>query len=227
MKIDNGLHVTLQYTLTGWEQPEEGQQPEIEDIEKTTDERPFKFIYGVGMLIPKFEEAIMGKEPGDTFDFTLTPAEAYGEYDENAIQEVKIPVEELRKGGFPKEFMKVGCELPLQNQNGEIMQSEIVKVDAKEVTCKLDFNAPLAGMNLHFVGSIIDVHVPTEDDKKAYMQQMTGQAQCHCGGGCSGDCGGNCGGCSGCDDGPTPDPSTREGSGHHGCGHCHHGSNKH
>ncbi|MDO4497193.1 MAG: FKBP-type peptidyl-prolyl cis-trans isomerase, partial [Bacteroidales bacterium] len=184
MKVDNGLHVTLQYTLTGWEDPEAGQQPEIEDIEKTTDENPFKFIYGVGMLIPAFEAAIAGKEVGDTFDFTLTPKEAYGEYDEKAIQNVKIPVDELRKGGFPKEFMKVGCELPLRNQAGEIMQSEIVAIDAKEVTCKLDFNPPLAGMNLRFVGSIIDVHVPTEDDKRAYMQQMTGQAQCHCGGSC-------------------------------------------
>lgn len=196
MKIENGLHVTLQYELTGWEQPAEGEQPEIENIEKTTDERPFKFIYGVGMLIPKFEEAIAGKEPGETFDFVLEPKDAYGEYDEKAVQEVKLPIEELRKGGCPKEFIKVGSELPLQNQNGEIMQSEIVKVDAKEVTCKLDFNAPLAGMFLHFVGSIVDVHVPTEDDKRAYMQQMTGQAQCHCGGGCGGgNCGGNCGDC--------------------------------
>lgn len=214
MKIENGLHVTLQYALQGWEKPEEGQEPEIEDIEKTTDERPFKFIYGVGMLLPAFEAHIAGLEPGDTFDFVLEPKDAYGEYDETALQSVKIPIEELRQGGFPMEFVKVGSSLPLQNQKGEIMQSEITAVGEKEVTCQLDFNAPLAGMTLHFTGSVQDVHVPTEDDKRAYMQQMTGEASCHCGGSCGGncgDCGKECGGnCEG---------------GHHGeggCGHCKH-----
>ncbi|MBQ0056333.1 MAG: FKBP-type peptidyl-prolyl cis-trans isomerase [Bacteroidales bacterium] len=220
MKIDNGLHVTLQYTLTGWEQPEEGMQPEIEDIEKTTDERPFRFIYGVGMLIPAFEAQIAGKEPGDTFDFVLEPKDAYGEYDEKALQQVKIPMKELRDGGFPMEFVKVGSSLPLQNNNGEIMQSEITAVGKDEVTCQIDFNAPLAGMYLHFVGSIQDVHVPTEDDKKEYMKQMTGEAQCHCGGGCGGgNCGGNCGDC-GKECGKDCDGEHHGHGG--GCGHCHH-----
>ena len=74
-----------------------------------------------------------------------------------------------------------------------------------------DVNHPLAGMTLHFIGEIVEVRDTNEDDKKRYMQQMTGHAECNCGGSCGGncgDCGGNCGG-GGCGEGG-------------GCGHCKH-----
>lgn len=33
---------------------------------------PLEFICGTGMLLPKFEEAILGKEPGEKVAFTLS-----------------------------------------------------------------------------------------------------------------------------------------------------------
>ena len=224
MKIEFGKHVSVSYKLTGWEAPENPEEEvEVEDIEETKEGKPFQFIFGVGQLIAGFEKNIEGMEEGGSFDFTLSPAEAYGEYKEEDVHHVSIPMKELKQGGFPMEFCKVGCELPLQNQNGEMMQSEIIEVKKDEVVCKIDFNAPLAGMTLHFVGKIIEVREATEADKIEYMKQMTGEASCHCGGSCGGgNCSGNCGDCGKCSDGPTPDPSTGEGNGHKGgCGHCH------
>lgn len=214
MKVDFGKHITVSYKLTGWEAPENPEEEvEIEEIEETKPERPFKFIFGVGQLIAGFEKNIEGMEEGGKFDFTLSPAEAYGEYKEENVHHVSIPMKELKQGGFPMEFCKVGCELPLQNQNGEMMQSEIIEVKKDEVICKIDFNAPLAGMTLRFIGEILEVREATEADKIEYMKQMTGEASCHCGGGCGGncgDCGKECGGHEG-------------GCGGHGggCGHCH------
>ncbi len=214
MKVDFGKHISVSYKLTGWEAPENPEEEvEVEEIEETKEGKPFQFIFGVGQLIAGFEKNIEGMEEGGSFDFTLSPAEAYGEYKEEDVHHVSIPMKELKQGGFPMEFCKVGCELPLQNQNGEMMQSEIIEVKKDEVICKIDFNAPLAGMTLRFVGKIIEVREATEADKIEYMKQMTGEASCHCGGGCGGncgdcgkDCGGNCGG-----------------EGHKGgCGHCHH-----
>lgn len=214
MKVDFGKHISVSYKLTGWEAPENPEEEvEIEEIEETKPERPFQFIFGVGQLIAGFEKNIEGMEEGGSFDFTLSPAEAYGEYKEEDVHHVSVPLKELKQGGFPMEFCKVGSELPLQNQNGEIMQSEIIEIKKDEVICKIDFNAPLAGMTLRFVGKILEVREATEADKIEYMKQMTGEASCHCGGGCGGncgdcgkDCGGNCGG-----------------EGHKGgCGHCHH-----
>ena len=37
--------------------------------------KALEFIFGVGSLLPKFEEYIKGKEVGDSFEFTLSPEE--------------------------------------------------------------------------------------------------------------------------------------------------------
>ena len=197
MIIEHGKHVALHYKLTGYDTPENPDEtPEIEEIEQTKEGHPFEFIFGVGQLIAGFEKNIEGMKEGDTFDFTLAPCEAYGEYRDEDVHEVPIRIEDLRRGGFPMEFMKVGSELPLQNANGEIMQSEIVRIEKQEVICRLDLNHPMAGMTLHFEGTIGEVREATEQDKIEYMRQMTGSASCGCGGSCGGDCGG-CGGCGG------------------------------
>lgn len=69
MKISENKFVSLAYTLTV-----DGQV-----ADQATAERPLEFVYGVGMLLPKFEEFIAGKEAGEKFEFVLTPAEGYGE----------------------------------------------------------------------------------------------------------------------------------------------------
>ena len=47
--------------------------------------QPLEFIFGTGMLLPKFEEAILGKEVGDKVSFTLEPKDGYGELIAEAI----------------------------------------------------------------------------------------------------------------------------------------------
>lgn len=199
MKIEHGMHVALHYKLTGYDTPETPDEtPELEEIEETKEGHPFEFIFGVGQLIAGFERNIEGLQEGDTFDFTLAPEDAYGEYRDEDVHEVPIRMEDLRRGGFPMEFVKVGSELPLQNANGEIMQSEIVRIEKQQVICRVDLNHPMAGMTLHFVGTIGEVRLATEQDKIEYMRQMTGSASGCCGGGnCGGNCGGE-GGCGGC-----------------------------
>ena len=48
--------------------------------EQTGDERPFEFITGFGVALDRFEEELMKHAKGDSFDFTLEPAEAFGDY---------------------------------------------------------------------------------------------------------------------------------------------------
>lgn len=45
--------------------------------DKAGSEKPLEYIHGNGMLLPKFESELEGKEPGDSFAFTLTPEEGY------------------------------------------------------------------------------------------------------------------------------------------------------
>ena len=201
MKIEHGKHVAVHYTLTGYEAPENPEEePEIEDIEQTKEGHPFEFIYGVGQLIPGFEKRIEGMQDGDKFDFVLSPDEAYGEYDEEKV--IALPKKffcDPQTGKFLSQFVMEGGEVPLQNQNGDIIQATVQKITKTEVVC--DVNHPLAGMSLHFVGHIHEVREASEQDKIDYMRQMTGHVECGgCGGGChGGGCGGgNCGGCNGC-----------------------------
>lgn len=199
MKIETGKFVGIQYKLTGNEAPENPEDEiELENIEETKPERPFTFIYGVGQLLTAFEKNILGMEVGGKFDFTLSPAEAYGEYDMEKV--IPLPKKYFcdANGNFLSKFIVEGGEVPLQNENGDIIQATVEKITDTEVVC--DVNHPLAGMTLHFVGEIVEVRDTTEDDKKSYMQQMTGHVECGCGGGCGGHCGGNCGGnCGGGD----------------------------
>ena len=193
MKIEHGKHIAIQYKLTGYEAPEnQTEDIELEDIEETKPDHPFEFIYGVGQLLPAFEKNIEGMQEGDTFDFTLSPADAYGEYDDEKV--IALPKKFFcdAQGNFLSKFVVEGGEVPLQNQNGDIIQATVEKITATEVVC--DVNHPLAGMTLHFVGSIQEVREATEQDKLAYMRQMTGQFESGCGGGCGGNCGGGCGG---------------------------------
>ncbi len=60
MTIDNNHVVALNYTLHTIE--ENGEKT---FVEQTTSENPLTFLYGVGMMIPKFEENIKGLTVGD------------------------------------------------------------------------------------------------------------------------------------------------------------------
>lgn len=70
MKVEQNKVVALSYTL-------------IVDgavADKASAEKPLEYIHGKGMLLPKFEQEVAGKEVGESFEFTLTPEEGYGLY---------------------------------------------------------------------------------------------------------------------------------------------------
>ena len=59
-------------------------------VEKADEQNPLVFLYGQGMMLPKFEENLGGLTVGDTYDFELSAADAYGEKDESAITDLPI-----------------------------------------------------------------------------------------------------------------------------------------
>ena len=75
MKVAQNKFVSVDYKLTV-----DGQ---IAD--QSSEGHPLEFIFGTGMLLPKFEAAILGKEVGDKVSFTLEPKDGYGELIEEAI----------------------------------------------------------------------------------------------------------------------------------------------
>ena len=56
-------------------------------VERVPADKPFAFISGFGITIKAFEEQLEQLETGASFDFSLTPDQAYGEFDEQRIVE--------------------------------------------------------------------------------------------------------------------------------------------
>lgn len=144
MVIESKKVVLVHYTLT--EKNAEG-----ELIESTTGGEPLGFIYGVGMMIPDFESNLKGLKKGDTFAFGIKAANAYGEYDESAIVEVPKSIFES-DGKIPDGLLEIGNTLPLTDQSGNHFQGTVAWVGLENV--KLDFNHPMAGVDLFFTGSV-------------------------------------------------------------------------
>jgi FKBP-type peptidyl-prolyl cis-trans isomerase SlyD len=180
MKITDEKIVSLTYDLTV------GENGENELMERATQEHPLTFMYGVGMMLEAFEKNIDGLQVGDKFSFSMTPEEAYGEYDEQKVVELPKKIFEV-DGQFDAERISEGETLPMMDANGNRLMGSVLEVK-KEVVV-MDFNHPLAGETLHFSGEVIDVHEPTAEEIAAIAQE----GDCGCD-----DCNHDEEGCNGC-----------------------------
>ena len=130
-------------------------------IESTQGSEPLDYIQGIGMMIPDFETNLAGKSAGDTFSFGIKAANAYGEYDHEAVAEIPKAAFNLGDAN-PNDVFVEGEIIPLQNEEGEPMEGIITKVSADTVT--IDFNHPMAGVDLYFTGNVDAVRAATQDE---------------------------------------------------------------
>ena len=171
MKIDNEKVVTLTYDMYVGA---EGEQEEL--MEQATAARPIVYCQGVGMMLPKFEQALAGKQAGDTFDFRIACADAYGEHDEQGVMTLDKKMFYNGDGEFDEERVYVGNIIPMNTVVGQVVNAEVVEVTGETVT--IDLNHPLAGEDLHFKGEVVDVRDVTPEELEAIRHPH------HCGGGC-------------------------------------------
>ena len=128
--------------------------------DRASAEKPLEYIHGTGMLLPKFEEALQGKEPGDAFEFTLSPDEGYGQYDEEYKIELPKSSFEGPDGKLREDLLVVGYTIPMLNSEGQVVQGTIAAIGEESVT--MDFNHPMAGKTLHFTGKVESVRAASE-----------------------------------------------------------------
>ncbi len=186
MKIEQNKVVALSYTLT----------VDGAVADKASAEKPLEYIHGKGMLLPKFEQEVGGKEVGESFEFTLTPEEGYGVYSSDYLFELPLSAFEI-DGKVREDLLQPGRVIPMMNQDGGVVQGTVKEVKTESVL--MDFNHPMAGKTLHFTGSVVNVREATEEELSNGLAH-----KCGCGkkkeGGCDGGCeGGGCGdsGCCG------------------------------
>ena len=169
------------------------EKPEL--IEETAEGDPFVFVSALGMTLDAFEAQIVPLKEGEEFDFTLAPADAYGDYEASGKQALPRKAFEMN-GKLDSRFIFEGAVVPLASPDGARFNGTIVEIGEESIT--VDLNHPLAGKSLNFKGKVVETREATNDEVRDALNQITG-----CGGGCGG-CGGvSCDGCEsqgeGCD----------------------------
>lgn len=158
MIIEKNKVVSVNYVLTVYDK--EGEAETL--VEETSIENPFVFLYGNGDLLEDFETALNSKVRGDKFDFKVAFERGYGQIHHDHI--VNVPVEAFKDedGNMDEEMVVVGNMLPMHDQEGNRMQGLVVEITDTYV--KMDFNHPLAGKNLHFIGEVLEVRPATLEE---------------------------------------------------------------
>lgn len=144
--IEDNVIVTLNYTV----------KVDGEVVDTSDEHEPIEFIQGAGLVISGLERNLYGMGNGEKKEFTVEPADGYGDEDPDAYAE--IPRSEFP----PKIPLQPGVELLLKDEDGDEMQAYIVKVGEEAVT--LNFNHPLAGKDMHFTVEVVGLRWATPEE---------------------------------------------------------------
>ncbi len=130
-------------------------------IEKVTKEKPAEFLLGAGKLIDEFEKQVSDLKEGENFEFQIDSDKAYGPVKQEAKVDLPITAFQI-DGKIPEDLLQPGKVLPMKDQQGNPLYGRVIEV--LEQIVKMDFNHPLAGMDLHFKGEIVTERKPTEEE---------------------------------------------------------------
>jgi peptidylprolyl isomerase/FKBP-type peptidyl-prolyl cis-trans isomerase SlpA len=118
-------------------------------FDTSQDGEPLSFTIGENRVIPGFESAVVGMEPGDTKTTEIDPEQAYGEHRDDMVME--LDREQIPDDVEPE----VGQQLQLRLENGQTVPVLITALGEDTVT--IDANHPLAGRTLIFEIELVDV----------------------------------------------------------------------
>lgn len=141
-KIDENKVVRVHYT---------GTLPDSGDVfDSSEGKEPLAFLVGHKQMIPGFERELMGAVAGEKVEFTLSPEDAYGERNPDAVQQVPLDM----FGGIAPEI-----GMTLMSDLGPFIVSQI---DGDVITA--DFNHALAGKSLTFNVEVLEVRDATPEE---------------------------------------------------------------
>lgn len=140
MKAKPGDTVRVHYT---------GKLDDGEVFDSSEDREPLEFTVGQGSVIPGFENAVEGMEPGEQKTETIPCEQAYGERRDELVIDVKR--EQLPSDLKPE----VGQRLSVVQKSGQSIPVVVAAVDEDNV--RLDANHPLAGEDLTFTIRLVEI----------------------------------------------------------------------
>ena len=123
-------------------------------IDNSFDGEPLVSIVGTGYLIPGLENALLGKEAGDTFSVTVEPEQGYGERHDDLMQAVP-------KSMFEGMEIEVGMQFRATTDAGD---QSVMIIEIQDEDVIVDGNHPLSGITLHFDVEVLEVRDATEEE---------------------------------------------------------------
>ncbi|MFQ5772746.1 MAG: peptidylprolyl isomerase [bacterium] len=110
---------------------------------------PIEFVLGESKIISGIQEAVIGMEPQKSKTVQLPPDKGFGPHRQELIKEVD-------KKYLPEdEEYEVGQILELPQTDGRMGRVKVTDVSESKVT--LDMNHPLAGQNLVFDITLLEI----------------------------------------------------------------------
>jgi peptidylprolyl isomerase len=120
-----------------------------QSIFDSSDGIPMEFTIGEGMVIPGFENAIIGMNIGQHKTIEIPSELAYGPYLDELVATVN-------RDQFPSTLTpEKGKQVKVANQLGQTFIMTIT--DVKEYSITLDANHPLAGKDLVFDIDLVEI----------------------------------------------------------------------
>jgi len=139
-KAQNGNTVKVHYTGT----LDNGTQ-----FDSSIGTDPLEFEIGEGMLLPMFEEAVIGLAPGENINVKIPAAEGYGLRNEDLV--IKIERAKMPKTLIPE----IGMKLQMKTKEGEPVVLSIVEIQTDYIL--VDANHELAGLDLNFKIDLVEI----------------------------------------------------------------------
>lgn len=147
MQVAKNTVVTLDYSVT-----------DPDGVLVDAGKEPLVYLHGgYDDIFPLIEEAVQGKNIGESVTVKMQPDDAFGEYDAELIQ-----IE--ARSAFPKE-LQVGMQfegVPEGGDDDDILIYRVTEIADDKVV--LDGNHPLAGMALVFTCTVTAVRPASAEE---------------------------------------------------------------
>lgn len=137
-QIDANCRVTLHFAVL----LENG-----EEVDTTRRGRPATFEMGDGSVLPGFEHALLGMQPGDDAQIVIEAPDAFGEHNKDNVRLLDV-------NKFAGIELEPGLMVSFAAPDGEL-PGVVQRVFAD--TVEVDFNHPLAGRRIVFDVSVLKV----------------------------------------------------------------------
>ncbi len=145
--VGPGMVVLIHYTL---------RDPQGEVIDSSMQSHPLEYLHGAGNIVVGLEKALTGSKVGERKRVKVAAKEGYGEARPDAIHA-------FPRGAFPQEMeLQPGMQFSAEAENGQVMTVWVHSVEGENVM--IDFNHPLAGMELDFEVQIEGVRAASQEE---------------------------------------------------------------